>query len=186
MQVVTYPKPGPRVQHENPSAKALTVRLWGLAAAGVAIILDQATKSWALASAVAHEPNQLTSFLNLVLVHNRGVTFGALAGSGTPWWVLSLVALVIITVLCVWLSRESSRIGGFALGLIIGGALGNVIDRWRHGAVTDFIDLHAGGWHWPAFNLADVAICCGVVVLMLHSIAGQSTKRGRDGSTDRC
>lgn len=103
---------------------------------------------------------------NLVSVRNEGVSFGMLGGMA-PWWALVVLALGIMTALTVWLWRTQSRFLGAALGLLIGGALGNGLDRLRHGAVTDFLDFHLQGYHWPAFNLADVAVFCGAVILVL-------------------
>lgn len=156
------------MRHEQRSQTHVSVRFLGLATIAIAVALDQLTKALALASNLAHDPITATPFFNLVLVHNRGMTFGALAGTGTPWWVLSAIAMAIVAVLLRWLWQETSRIASVALGLIIGGAIGNVLDRWRHGAVTDFLDFHVEQWHWPAFNLADVAIFCGVAMLIAH------------------
>jgi signal peptidase II len=82
----------------------------------------------------------------------------------------SLAAIAIVTVLTYWLSRVESPLLAVAIGLIIGGAIGNVIDRIRFGAVVDFLDFHVGSWHWPAFNVADSAICVGVAVMLLDSL----------------
>ena len=82
----------------------------------------------------------------------------------------SLVAAAIVTVLIYWLSRAESSLLAVAIGLIIGGAIGNVIDRIRFGAVVDFLDFHVGTWHWPAFNIADSAICVGVAVMLLDGL----------------
>ena len=82
----------------------------------------------------------------------------------------SLVAAVIVTVLIYWLSRVESSMLAVAIGLIIGGAVGNVIDRICLGAVVDFLDFHVGSWHWPAFNVADSAICIGVAVMLLDGL----------------
>jgi signal peptidase II len=113
----------------------------------------------------------LTPFLNLVVVWNRGVSFGLFGHdwAGAPW-VLSALAVAIVVLLCLWLTKAQRRLTALALGAIIGGAIGNVIDRARFGAVYDFIDLHYAGWHWPAFNLADSAITLGVVALLVDSL----------------
>lgn len=129
--------------------------------------VDQATKAWALHSLADARGIAVTGFLNIVLVHNTGVTFGMF--SAAPPWLLLSVMLAMVAMLAVWMSRAPTRTSAVALGLVVGGALGNIADRMRHGAVTDFLDLHMGTWHWPAFNAADVGIVCGVAVLLLGS-----------------
>jgi len=134
-----------------------------------AFAADQASKAW-----VVSEAGRLTDGVrvmpgfNLVFGRNSGVTFG-LFGE-VPWWVLTVLALAI----CGWLVRmmivAETRIEAVAAGLIVGGALGNVLDRLRFGAVTDFLDFYAGTWHWPAFNLADVGVVCGAALLVLHPL----------------
>ena len=134
--------------------------------------LDQAAK--AAARAQLDAPIDLTPFLALRLGFNPGVTFGLFAGSGDVGrWALSAVAFVIIGALLAWIWRTRSALTATAAGLIAGGAIGNLLDRLRFGAVTDFIDLHWGEAHWPTFNLADAAIVCGVALLLL-------TVRGSD------
>ncbi len=144
----------------------------GLGLAGSALVLDQLTKWWILAG-VMNPPRliEVTSFFNLVLVWNRGVSFGLFA-SDSPHnaWLLSGVAMVICAALAIWMWRSADTLTNAALGLIIGGAAGNVIDRARFGAVTDFLDFHAAGYHWPAFNVADAAVCAGAALLILESL----------------
>lgn len=112
----------------------------------------------------------LLPFANLVMVWNRGVSFGLLSGTGgdNPY-VLAGLAAVITGGLLVWLARLRDSWVAVALGLIISGAVANVHDRLRFGAVADFMDLHVAGWHWPAFNLADSAIVIGAVMLALDA-----------------
>jgi signal peptidase II len=134
------------------------------------LALDQATKSLALANA-AFLGTGVNVFpgLNLVLVSNSGISFGML---GTvPWWALTSLGLAICGVLAVLLWRTDDRLEATGYGLIIGGALGNVIDRLRLGAVTDFLDFYYGDWHWPAFNLADTAVFSGAAAMILSSVA---------------
>jgi signal peptidase II len=91
-------------------------------------------------------------------------------GSDEAAWILVLVALAITGAMAWWLARAPSRLVAAALGLVIGGALGNVVDRIRFGAVFDFVDLHVAGWHWPAFNVADAAIVAGAGLLLLDAL----------------
>ncbi|MFC7691976.1 signal peptidase II [Paeniroseomonas aquatica] len=112
----------------------------------------------------------LLPVLNLRLGFNTGVTFGMFAESAAgAVWLLVGIKLAVVAWLLLWLRRAANRTEATAIGLIIGGALGNILDRLRIGAVTDFIDAHYGGWHWPTFNMADVAIVCGVTLLVLTS-----------------
>ena len=138
----------------------------------VVIILDQMTKWWILTSVMA-PPQRIpvTGIFDLVLVYNRGVSFGLLGGA--PSWAtaaLIVFALLLSMVLCIWMWRADSLLLGTALGFVVGGALGNVIDRFLHGAVVDFLDFHAAGYHWPAFNIADSAITIGVLILIIDSL----------------
>jgi signal peptidase II len=135
-------------------------------------VLDQITK-WLMVAELTARPGiiEVTGFFNLVLTHNTGISFGIFRGSDA-WvrWALVALALAIVALLMHWLRREPSGRMALAVGLICGGAVGNVIDRIRIGAVVDFLDFHAAGWHWPAFNLADSAITLGVAVLLLDSL----------------
>ena len=144
----------------------------GLLLAIVVIILDQITKWVALSGLnLGENPITVTSFFNLVLVWNRGVSFGMFnnAGAYGPM-ILSGIAIAVVLGLVYWLRQAENRLTVIALGLVIGGALGNVIDRFRFGAVVDFLDLHIAGYHWPAFNVADAAICVGAVLLLLDGL----------------
>ena len=139
----------------------------GLAVALLVLVLDQASKALVLARLAPVAPVELTPFLNLVVVWNPGVSFGMLGGVGAAGpWLLIGVALVITAGFLVWLAWSTERLHATALGLVIGGAVGNVIDRLRFGAVLDFVDLHLLGYHWPAFNVADAAITAGAVLLL--------------------
>ena len=146
----------------------------GLATAIAVVVLDQLSKTAVreyFAGHPAGEHEHITSFLNIVLIHNRGMSFGLFNGGGglnAPLFLL--VAAAIVTVLIYWLSRVGSPLLATAIGLIIGGAIGNVVDRVRLGAVVDFLDFHVGRWHWPAFNVADSAICVGVAVMLLDGL----------------
>jgi len=143
---------------------------WGLA--GATFVLDQITK-WLILDVFSDGPRiiEILPFFNLVLAWNRGISFG-LFGAAGGWgpWVLVVVAIVISVVLGFWLAKAETRMTAISLGLIIGGALGNVIDRVRMGAVVDFLDVHSLGYHWPAFNVADTGITVGAIILILESL----------------
>ncbi|MBI2716251.1 MAG: signal peptidase II [Rhizobiales bacterium] len=139
----------------------------GSACAIAAYIVDQASKAAASAFlSRAAESVEVLPIFNLVLTRNRGVSFSLL--TGLPWWALASLGLAAVTLLSMWLWRTRAKLSGAALGLIIGGALGNIADRIRWGAVTDFLDFHVGQYHWPAFNVADVAIVSGAGLLLLQ------------------
>lgn len=151
----------------------------GLIIATVVAILDQITKYWAIdALTGANRVVEVTSYFNLVMVWNRGVSFGMMGGGAVPPWLLAAVSAAVAAGLTLWLSRLDQRWLGAGVGLIIGGAVGNVIDRVVYGAVADFLDFHLAGHHWPAFNVADSAITVGVAILVIDSllIRGRSTK----------
>ncbi len=144
----------------------------GLAVALVTLVLDQLAKWAALAGLdPGGPPLPVTPFFNLVLVWNRGVSFGMFnSGGAFAPWLLSGLALAVVVGLVVWLKRSDQLLTGLGLGLVIGGALGNMIDRIRFGAVVDFLDFHLAGYHWPAFNLADAGICVGAVLLLADGL----------------
>jgi signal peptidase II len=144
----------------------------GLAIALAVVLFDQATK-WVVLERVMVPPHliEVWPIVNIVLVWNRGVSFGLL-NSASQWTpiLLSAFAIAVTLILVVWLRRTESRLLAVAIGLVIGGALGNVADRLRHGAVADFLDLHIGGYHWPAFNVADASITVGVLLILIDGI----------------
>ena len=114
----------------------------------------------------------------LILIWNTGVSFSMFDDHGRAGiYALSLVALAIVAFLLRWLASEKSRLVQAALGLVIGGALGNVIDRLRMGAVFDFLDFHIGVHHWPAFNLADSFICIGAGIIVVHGMVTAYQKK---------
>jgi signal peptidase II len=153
--------------------------LLGLLAAAVVLAADQASKWWILQVIHLPEVGQIVMFpvLNLTMVWNRGVTFGLLNGFG-QWSSVALagVALAVVAALGVWLRRAETTLVAMALGTIAGGAVSNVIDRLRFGAVVDFIHAHVGSWSWYVFNLADAAIVCGVAALVLESLLPRARK----------
>ena len=154
-------------------------RSWArwLILSAVIVVLDLATKEWVSSVFRYGETREVLPFFNLVLVHNTGAAFSFLAGAG-GWqrWFFSVIAFVISGVL-VWMLRkpETGRLLSAALALVLGGALGNLYDRVTMGYVVDFIQLHAGGYYFPAFNVADSAITAGVVLLIWDSIRPQAT-----------
>ena len=147
------------------------VRMGGLTGLLV-LIADQGSKYWILNVLNLPERHQVTLLpvLNLTMVWNHGVTFGLLNELGA--WshlILAGLAMVVVLGLLIWLRRAETMLAAIAIGAIAGGAVGNVIDRLLHGAVVDFIHAHLGGWSWYVFNVADAAIVCGVLALLLDS-----------------
>ena len=144
----------------------------GLGCAAIVILLDQLSK-WVILTEIMNPPRilEITGFFNLVLVGNRGVSFGMFS-SDTPWIQPAFAgfAAVIAVFLGFWLRRAENRLLAVSLGLVIGGAIGNAIDRLWHGAVIDFLDFHAAGYHWPAFNIADSAITIGVILIVAEGL----------------
>lgn len=146
--------------------------LLGLCVAVMVLVADQATKFWIMNDVLAEKAMIVfTPFFSLVRAWNTGVSFSMFNNWGLSGVViLSLVAFIIIAFLFNWLRKENNRLIQVALGFIIGGALGNVIDRVRLGAVFDFLDFSFGGYHWPAFNVADSFICIGAVIVIVHGL----------------
>ena len=150
----------------------------GLAVAVLVALADQAAKWW-MAGLLAPRGGravELLPFLRLVEVWNRGMSFGLFNEAGQSW-AFVIVAAAVSAALVWWLARADRGWTGVAIGLVMGGAAGNVADRLRFGAVFDFMDFHAWGWHWPAFNLADSAITVGVVLLVLDGLSGAGESR---------
>ena len=150
---------------------------WGLIAAVVILLADQASKWWVLEVLRLPEVGQVPVLpvFSLTMVWNTGVTFGLFGGAG-EWgpWILAGVAMAVVVALAVWLRRAENALVATALGAIAGGAVGNVIDRLRFGAVVDFLHAHAWGWSWYVFNVADAAIVCGVGALVLDGLLPRS------------
>lgn len=159
----------------------------GLILAAVIIILDQISKWWVVETLMRPQGVwetpfytatriEVLPFFDLVMAWNRGVSFGIFNTDGR-WNAVALSALsfVIVAGLLAWMRKAPSPMVTLALGGIVGGALGNVVDRIRWGAVADFLDVHVMGHHWPAFNLADSAISIGAAVLVLDALFARST-----------
>jgi signal peptidase II len=143
------------------------------------LIADQGSKELLLRYLLQAEASVqvLDNFFRLVIVWNPGVSFGFLGGErALPPWILSLVAVAVCVGLFVWLRRVDRPLIGWGIGLVMGGAIGNVIDRARWGAVFDFADFHVGQWHWPAFNVADSAIVVGVGLMLVDSLLGEKQR----------
>ena len=154
----------------------MSLRL-GLPAAALLLAADQASKWWILEVLDLPERRNIPLLsagpfgLDLTMVWNRGVTFGLLSGDGPlNHLVLALLAAAIALFLLRWMTRAETPWVAVALGAVIGGAVGNVLDRLRFGAVVDFVDAHAWDWHWYVFNIADAGIVCGVGVLLADAL----------------
>ena len=133
--------------------------------------LDQLSKTW-ITDIVMQPPRTvpLTPFCNLVLVHNRGISFGLFStNENYAPYIFSSIAAIISISLVIWLWQAERNLVTIALGMILGGAVGNVIDRLSIGEVVDFLDFHAAGYHWPTFNVADIGITCGAALLIIDS-----------------
>ncbi len=149
-----------------------------LAIAALLVVLDQLSK-FAITRALTYGSGvEIAPFFNLVLVHNKGAAFSFLASAGGWQREFFIAIAAVASVWIVFLLRRHPRetLFCFALSLILGGAIGNVIDRVWLGAVIDFLDFHAAGYHWPAFNLADSAITCGAVLLIWESLRPRKTQ----------
>lgn len=147
-----------------------------LSITGLVIVFDQVSK-WLMVSWLSlYETVAVMPYFNLTMAHNHGAAFSFLAQAGgwQRWFFIGL-ATVISTVLLVWLAKlkPHAKLEAISLSLILGGAIGNVIDRIVYGYVIDFLDLYIGTSHWPAFNIADSAICVGAVLLILDSFKSE-------------
>ncbi|HET7343103.1 MAG TPA: signal peptidase II [Methylomirabilota bacterium] len=147
--------------------------------AGAVVVLDQVTKAAVLGRLPLGVPISIVDdLLSLTLVMNPGLAFGLLGTVPRAWrWVvaaLSLVALAVLARVALRVLPVGGWTGRVAIGLIFGGAVGNLIDRAQFGAVVDFVDVHWRGWHWPAFNVADSAITIGVALLALRLLTARS------------
>jgi signal peptidase II len=138
----------------------------------VIILLDQFTKVLILGNFQLGDSRFVTSFFNVVRVHNSGAAFSFLAGAGgwQRWFFVGIGALATVFITVMLRRHGQQTLFATALSLILGGAIGNVIDRLLHGYVVDFIQVHAGGWYFPSFNIADSAISVGAVLLIWDEI----------------
>lgn len=149
------------------------------------VVLDLWTKQIATENLTLYRPVQINSWLNMMLAHNYGAAFSFLSQAG-GWqrWFFTGLAAVVSLILIVWLFRLNAkeRLTGLALSMIIGGAIGNLADRVNHGYVVDFIDVYYKTYHWPAFNLADSAITCGIILLLVDGffISGRVDRKAAE------
>lgn len=149
----------------------------------VLIALDQWTKITATEQLIYAQPVRVTSFFNFTLLHNTGAAFSFLSDAG-GWqrWFFGIIAAVVSVVLTVWIARLGSakRWEACALALVLSGAIGNLYDRIAYGYVVDFIALHYEGYAWPAFNIADSAICIGAAMLLWDMFFGANANESTD------
>jgi signal peptidase II len=156
---------------------------FGLLVAAVAFILDQLAK-WVVTVPLSLETQpgrsiEFTSFFNLTWAQNYGISLSMFSDqSPTTRWILVAVTAAVAIGVAVWMTREKAKGDVIALALILGGALGNLVDRLRFGHVVDFLDFHAAGWHWPAFNVADSGITVGALLLILDGFAHHEKRAG--------
>lgn len=155
-----------------------TKNLYWLLLSIIVIILDQLTKCWAVKELTLYQPLPLVPYFNLTLAHNTGAAF-SLLGTAGGWqrWFFTAIAVLASAVCTVWLYRlpVNNRWSAAAISMLLGGALGNLWDRLMLGYVIDFIDLYVNDWHWPVFNVADIAICLGVGILAVTSFRQPGT-----------
>ncbi len=145
----------------------------------LAVILDQASKLTIASSMQLYQSIEITPFFKLTYVHNTGAAFSFLSEAG-GWqrWFFAGLAMAISVVIAVWLTRlkKHETLLAVALALVLGGAIGNLIDRLAYGYVIDFLDVYYQSWHWPAFNIADSAITLGVILMLAESFGFSHSK----------
>ena len=146
------------------------------------VVLDQLTKIWTVKSFALYESMEIIpGFFSLTYLTNKGAAFGFLSGVDAAWrhyFFLILACIALVLLLVAWFRmRNDHRFYGPALALIAGGAIGNLIDRVRLGAVVDFLDFYVAGHHWPAFNVADSAITVGVALFLLTNVLEERQKK---------
>ena len=150
-------------------------RAAALAVAALVFLLDQATKLWVLGLDLTDGPVRVAPVMDITLVMNRGISYGLFQQDGLGRWLLVVATVAASVALAVWLWRAQRAAVRLALGAIIGGALGNLVDRVLYGAVIDFVHLHYGTFSWYVFNVADAAIVVGVAALLLDGVFGGPT-----------
>lgn len=153
----------------------------GLLVALATLVADQLSK-WAIVHEILspeHPVVEVFPFFRIVLVWNKGISFGMFSGLNQPLALVG-ISLLVVGILLVWLHKNESPLLAAALGLVIGGAVGNMWDRLHYGAVVDFLDFNLGEYHWPAFNIADSAIFIGVVLLSFHSMFSEPKSNAKE------
>ncbi|MGL5630892.1 MAG: signal peptidase II [Azovibrio sp.] len=143
-----------------------------LGLAGLVILLDQLSKWWVLGTFQEGESLPVTGFFNLILVYNPGAAFSFLAGAGgiQKWFFVILALGISAWIVFMLIRHPEQKRQSLALSLILGGAIGNVVDRIAYGAVVDFLDVYVGTYHWPAFNVADAAITLGAILMVWDAL----------------
>jgi signal peptidase II len=145
--------------------------LKGILIAILVTTLDQAHKYYMIEILdIANNEYAVTSFFHMVMVWNHGISFGMFQNPGDGKYILIVLALAICGIMLVWLKNSSDKLSMWAIGFIIGGAIGNVIDRLNYGAVADFFYFHYQNFGWPAFNIADIAVFLGAAMICIQSI----------------
>lgn len=157
----------------------------GLIIAGIALLLDQLSKYWILSVYDLPEKGsvEILPFFSLTMVWNKGISLGLFqAGSGAARWALIVITVLVTVFLLFWLAKASGAVLKTALGLVIGGAVGNIIDRVHLGAVADFVHLHGFGYSFYVFNVADAAISVGVSLLLLDAylLSREESKKSKE------
>lgn len=176
------PKPNPnREQEASVAQRGFTFQnahwLW---LSALVLLLDQISKRLIINNLSLFDRIQLLDVLNITNMHNTGAAFSMFAGAAP--WMFAALAVIVAAAILIWLRRHphGERLVAISLCLILGGALGNAVDRVVHGFVIDFIDFHIGAWHYPAFNLADSAIVIGAVLMAIDILWPRRRSRGED------
>ena len=158
----------------------------GWMVAAMILVVDRLSKWWIvdLYELPLRHSVEVLPFFNLTMVWNRGVSFGLFSGGVIDRWILFGLVIIVVIVLAVWMRRSTALLLTLALGLIIGGALGNAADRIIYGAVADFFDVHGWGWHFWVFNVADSAISIGVGLLLQDAFFGSGRHSGKKSGED--
>ncbi len=165
--------------------QAISLKKWLFCAAGI-VLVDQITKLAILRRFSEGERVNFTSFFDLTLAYNPGAAFSFLANAG-GWqrWFFTALALIVSGVIVFWLRKETRTLPALGLTLVLGGAIGNVIDRIWLGKVIDFLLVYWKDWYYPAFNVADSAITCGAIVLIFDSFFGKNPEEKSDKGVQR-
>lgn len=179
----------PKVQTEpklktGPELRTLPWLKW-FALSATILLLDQLTKLWIMVEFSLGQSLYVNGIFNLVRAHNEGAAFSFLSDAG-GWqrWLFSVISIIVSLMIALWLTRLPRQrvLEGLALALILGGALGNLYDRLTLGYVVDFLDFHWGSWHFAAFNVADMAISVGAVLIIIDGLFFQGSEQSDDSS----